>query len=169
MSGNRFRAALAVFAMVASMAGCATSEPAEKVSMSSTVAFDDSWATLGQMGMAAVFGTFTNSGGHDAVIVSGESPAAARVEIHEVAPGAGGSMTMRPKQGGITVAAGGAKELVPGGDHLMLMELVGRLEPGADVSLTVMFEDGSTLPITAQIRDFPGGNESYSPGPHGHG
>ncbi|PRC61973.1 hypothetical protein C6A85_05590, partial [Mycobacterium sp. ITM-2017-0098] len=56
-----------------------------------------------------------------------------------------------------------------GGDHLMLMELAKPLEPGADVSLTVTFEDGSTMAITAQIRDFAGGNESYSPGPHRHG
>ncbi|PRC60890.1 hypothetical protein C6A85_15035, partial [Mycobacterium sp. ITM-2017-0098] len=50
------------------------------------------------------------------------------------------------------VPAGEVPDL--GGDHLMLMELAKPLEPGADVSLTVTFEDGSTMAITAQIRDF---------------
>jgi periplasmic copper chaperone A len=169
MSGNRIHAALGVFAITASLSGCASTGPTDTPSMASAVAFDDQWANSADTGMAAVFGTFTNAGGHDAVIVSGESPAAARVEIHEVVHEAGASMTMRPKEGGIVVPAGGAAELEPGGDHLMLMDLSGPLQPGADVSITVTFEDGSTLPITAQIRDFAGGDENYSPGPHGHG
>lgn len=57
----------------------------------------------------------------------------------------------------------------PGGDLLMLMDLKNPLEPGADVDATVTFEDGSTLPCTAQVRDFAGGNEEYSPGSHHHG
>lgn len=169
MSCKNIRAALGVFAVAVSMTACASTGPDENTSMASTVAFNDPWASSADTGMAAVFGTFNNSGSRDAVIIAGESPAAARVEIHEVAPDAGGSMTMRPKEGGITVPAGGATELAPGGDHLMLMELTRPLAAGADVSLTVTFEDGSTLPITAQIRDFAGANESYSPGPHGHG
>jgi len=37
------------------------------------------------------------------------------------------------------------------------------------VALTVTFEDGSTLPIAAQVRDFAGGDEEYAPSAHGHG
>lgn len=169
MSSKNIRAALGVFAVAFAMTACTSPGPVENTTMAATVAFDDPWASSANTGMAAVFGTFSNRGSHDAVVVWGESPVAARVEIHEVAPDAGGSMTMRPKEGGITVAAGGSTELAPGGDHLMLMELTRPLEPGDDVSLTVTFKDGSTLPITAQIRDFAGADESYSPGPHGHG
>ncbi|PRC45650.1 hypothetical protein C6A85_94090, partial [Mycobacterium sp. ITM-2017-0098] len=154
MPGNRLRVTLGVVAVAFAMTACAAPAPGVDASMASTIAFDDPWASSADMGMAAVFGTFTNGGGRDVVVASGESPAAARVEIHEVAPDAGGSMTMRPKQGGIVVPADGATELAPGGDHLMLMELAKPLEPGADVSLTVTFEDGSTMAITAQIRDF---------------
>ena len=137
--------------------------------MASTVTFDDQWATSAEMGMAAVFGTFTNDSQREAVIVSGESPAAATVEVHEVAPDANGTKTMRPKQGGIVVAANSTKELAPGGDHLMLMDLTRPLTPGAEVAMTVTFADGSTLPITAQVRDSAGGDEQYSPGPGNHG
>jgi copper(I)-binding protein len=168
MSRNTFGCALAVAAVTA-MAGCASPARDEHSTMASSITFDDQWATSADMGMAAVFGTFTNGGDDDAVVVSGKSEAAAVVELHEVAPDAGGTMTMRPKEGGITIAAHGAKELVPGGDHLMLMELRQPLTPGADVDMTVTFADGSTLPITAQIRDFAGGNEEYSPDAHDHG
>ncbi len=76
---------------------------------------------------------------------------------------------MRPKTGGLTVPAEGAHELVPGGDHLMLMDLTQPLQPGAEVALTVVFEDGSELPVTAQVRDFAGGNEEYQPRRVGEG
>ena len=169
MSSNKLRAALLVCAVASAIAGCSSPAPAEHASMASTVTFDDQWATSAETGMAAVFGTLTNSSDQDATIVSGESPASATVELHEVTPDAAGNKTMRPKEGGITVTAHSAKELAPGGDHLMLMELTQPLRPGAEVAMTVTFADGSTLPIAAQVRDFAGGDEDYSPGPHGHG
>ena len=132
--------------------------------MASTVTMKNQWASSADAGMSAVFGTFANTGHHDAVIVSGNSPVAGRVEVHEVVPDAAGIKTMRPKAGGLAVPAGGTRELIPGGDHLMLMDLNGPLQPGADVALTVVFDDGSTLPVTAQVRDFAGGNEEYTPG-----
>jgi periplasmic copper chaperone A len=131
--------------------------------MASTVTIGDQWASSADMGMAAVFGTLTNTGRHEARVVGGESPLAGRVEVHEVTPDATGTKVMRPKEGGIPVPAGGSHELVPGGDHIMLMDLKEPLKPGADVDLTVLFEDGSTLPVTAQIRDFAGADEDYLP------
>jgi copper(I)-binding protein len=160
---------LSVLTVALPLSACASPATAPNTPSASSITFDDPWASSADMGMAAVFGTFTNGSDHDAVVVAGESPAAARVELHEIAPDAGGNKTMRPKAGGITVPAGGTKELAPGGDHLMLMELTQPLDPGADVALTITFDDGSTLPITAQIRDFAGGAEEYSPGPHDHG
>ena len=83
---------------------------------------------------------------------------------HEVVGEGMENKTMQPKEGGITVPAGGSHELVPGGDHIMLMDLKRPLQPGEDVEVTVTFEDGSTLPVTAQIRDFPGAGEEYAGG-----
>jgi periplasmic copper chaperone A len=101
--------------------------------------------------------------------VAGSSPAAGRVEVHEVAADGTGGKSMRPKAGGVSIPAGGTHDLVPGGDHLMLMDLVEPLRPGADVTLTVEFEDGSTLPVTAQVRDFAGAGEEYHPAAAAHG
>lgn len=142
--------------------------------MAEAVTIAEQWASSADMGITAVFGTFTNTGDHEARIVRGSSPAAGRVEVHEVAADGTGAKTMRPKAGGVVIPAGGTYDLVPGGDHLMLMDLAAPLAPGADVTLTIEFEDGSTLPFTAQVRDFVGANEQYhaaedaDDGPKGH-
>ena len=171
MSDNRIR--LAVGAVLAACVlfgtGCSASSDNASEPMASTVTIENQWASSAETGMAAVFGTISNSGDRDVRIVSGDSPIAGRVEMHEVVPNASGAMTMRPKQGGFTVPANGSRELIPGGDHVMLMDLEKPLRPGADVSLTLVFEDGSTLPVTAQIRDFAGANKEYTPGGEGSG
>lgn len=149
--------------------GC-TSPAAEHTdhAMASEVVLEEQWASAGDGEMAAVFGTLVNNGHHEARIVSGSSPAAGHVEVHEVA-GEAGAKAMRPKEGGIVLPAGGSHELVPGGDHLMLMDLTAPLSAGSDIELTVRFEDGSTLPVTVQVRDFAGANEEYQPTHNGHG
>jgi copper(I)-binding protein len=150
-------------------AGCtSTTDEHTDHAMASEVVFEEQWASAGDGEMAAVFGTLVNNGHHEARVVSGSSPAAGRVEVHEVA-GDAGARTMRPKEGGIVLPAGGSHELVPGGDHLMLMDLTAPLAVGSDIELTVQFEDGSTLPVTVQGRDFAGANEEYQPEHGGHG
>nr|WP_163690945.1 copper chaperone PCu(A)C [Mycolicibacterium gadium] len=149
--------------------GCSDSSGHRRELMASTVTVENQWASSAETGMAAVFGTFSNTGDHEARIVSGESALAGRVEVHEVVPDGSGAMTMRPNADGLVIPAGGSRELIPGGDHLMLMDIKEPLQPGADVTMSVVFEDGSTLPMTAQIRDFAGANEQYTPGGTGSG
>ncbi len=165
MSDTRIRSRLGVILTACALVvpACSSSSDDRQEPMASTVTIENQWASSAETGMAAVFGTFSNKGDHEARIVSGESPIARRVEVHEVVPDAAGAMVMRPKEGGLTVPAGGTRELIPGGDHLMLMDLKEPLQAGADVTLTVVFVDGSTLPVTAQIRDFAGADEEYSP------
>jgi periplasmic copper chaperone A len=177
MSDNMIRSILAGLMMgsVLVTSSCSSSPEQEAGPMADQVTFENQWAGSADEGMTAVFGTFTNTGGSDARIVAGTSPAAGSVEVHEVVPDAAGGKVMQSKEGGLVVPAGETRELIPGGDHLMLMDLTEPLRPGADVTLTVEFEDGSTLPVTAQVRDFAGANENYVPstdgagGPHKHG
>lgn len=162
MSDRRYRAVALVAAAIV-VTGCTTHGRHDEGPMASAVTIADQWASSAETGMAAVFGTFTNTGHHEARIVSGSSEVAGRVEVHEVAPDATGIKTMRPKDGGMTIPAEGSHALVPGGDHLMLMDLNRPLPPGSEVTLSVVFEDGSTLPVTAQVRDFAGADENYQP------
>lgn len=154
------------------LAGCGNTQDAGQ-SMASEVTFTDQWVNASDTDMAALFGTVTNNSETEARLVSGSSSAAATIEVHEVVA-EGGTNVMRPKDGGIVIPAGQSHELAPGGDHLMLMDLTAPLLPGADVTVTVTFGDGSAMDVTAQVRDFPGADEEYQPSdestsPHGHG
>lgn len=162
-------------ALVAALAACSSSSPAAgpSASTSSTttggtqaaaLTVTDVWAKAADSGMTAVFGTIANSSGADVRIVSATSSAAGMTQIHEMVADASGQMVMKEKKDGLLVPAGGKHELSPGGDHLMLMDLTGPVRPGDDVTLTLTTEDGSTLELTAQARDFTGGNEPYGGG-----
>lgn len=132
------------------------------------VTIADQWVKAAPSGMTAMFGTLKNSGAKEITVVSASSPAAGQVELHEVV-GQPGSTTMRPKEDGFVIPAGGSHVLAPGGDHIMLMDLKGPLQAGADVEVTLSFNDGSSLPISAQVRDFQGAAENYQPGGHSAG
>jgi copper(I)-binding protein len=128
------------------------------------------WMRATPKGAAVAAGdmVITNKGAASERLIGGTSPVAGRFEIHRMGMD-GGVMKMRPVEGGLEIKPGGKVELKPGSFHIMLMDLKQPLQPGADVSLTVVFEDGSTLPVAAQIRDFAGANEENTPGGAGSG
>ncbi|WP_067686943.1 copper chaperone PCu(A)C [Nocardia jejuensis] len=133
---------------------------------SDTVTMSDQWIKAADSGMSATFGTLQNSGDQPVQLVAATSPASATVEIHEVVSDTpGGDKTMRPKAGGLTIPAHGKATLAPGADHLMFIDLKQPLRTGASTPLTLTFSDGSTITVTAQVRDFAGGKEKYEPAP----
>lgn len=146
------------------LTGCASG--AGESAEAQSVGVRDAWVKAAGEGMTAAFARLTNDSADDVRITSASTSAAERVELHEVVPGDDGTMQMQQKQGGFVIPAHADIELAPGADHLMLMELTAPLQPGADVRIVATFEDGSTLPITAQVRDFPGADEHYG-GAHG--
>ena len=84
------------------------------------------------------------------VRVSASSDAAGKVELHEM-KNVNGMMSMSPvKQ--IDVPAHGKTELKPGGLHIMLFDLKKRPAPGDTLALTLTFDDGTKVPVTATIR-----------------
>lgn len=169
MTTSTTTALISVGLLAASLTGC--SESATKTDAATgakAVTVSDQWVKAADSGMTAVFGTLKNSGKDEVTVVSATSPAAGRMELHEVV-GQPGSTTMRPKEGGFVIPAGGTEVLAPGADHLMMMDLKAPLAVGSDVQVTLTFKDGSTLPFTAQVRTFPGAGENYQPGGHaGH-
>lgn len=126
----------------------------------------DQWVKAADSGMTAVFGTISNPAEQQVVVVSAASPAAGKVEIHEVVVQDGGSV-MQPKPGGLVIPAGGSATLAPGGDHLMLMDLTGPIEPGQDVEVTLECESGATTEFVAVAKPFEGGGETYAPNADG--
>lgn len=159
----QFRYVVGGVAAAMVLAGCSSSQPMDQAI---AVGVNDAWVKATDEDMTAAFMHLTNDGGVDANLISASSPVAGRVEIHEVADDAG-FKTMRPKAGGLAIPGHGDLELRPGADHLMLMDLRTELRPGTEVQIAVTFDDGSTLPITAQVREFPGADEHYGPAHHG--
>jgi len=146
--------------------GCSTTDTATEhkhALAASAVTVTDQWVKAAPTGMTGLFGTLKNAGEHEVTVVSASSPVAGKVELHEVVGQAGGGSVMRPKDGGFPIPAGGTHVLAPGADHIMLMDLKQPLQVGKDVEVTLSFEDGSTLPFTAQVRDFSGADETYKP------
>jgi copper(I)-binding protein len=160
---NRLSVVLAV-TVCAFLGGCSTDDaPAQAARV---VSVHDAWVKAADRGMTAAFAHVRNDSDQQVRILSASTPVAQGVELHEVVPD-GGVMKMQQKLGGFAIAAKSDMQLVPGADHLMLMDLTTTLMPGSDVEITVTFDDGSTLPITAQVRDFQGADEHYDPGAHG--
>ncbi|PZG28128.1 hypothetical protein C1I98_33015 [Spongiactinospora gelatinilytica] len=126
----------------------------------------DPWVKTAGKGMTAAFGTLVNNSGADITVVAGSTPLSPKVELHEVVESKG-KMIMRPKEGGFVIPAGGSHQLTPGGDHIMLMDVAEKVEPGAEVPFTLTLQGGGTFSFTAVGKDFAGAKENYQPGMEG--
>ena len=123
----------------------------------------DAWVKSAESGMSAVFGTLTNASSSAVTLVGAASSAAGMVQLHETNADGSGGMSMKEKEGGFAIPAGGELRLEPGGDHIMLMDLTAPLLAGDAVEVTLQFAGGAELPITATVKDFAGAQENYSP------
>ncbi|MDR7329475.1 copper chaperone PCu(A)C [Corynebacterium guangdongense] len=108
--------------------------------------------------MTGVFGTLTNHTGEALELVGFQTDLGSGTnEIHEVVDG-----VMRPKSDPMIIPADGTYELVPGGDHLMIMGVEGDIPAGDVVTLTLEFADGSTVDVPeVPVRTVLAGEENY--------
>lgn len=151
------------------LSGCASGQSAQTAAEGSasqhteTVTLGDGWAKSAETdGMTGLFGVLENHGEQDLVIAEVTSDAAGMVELHEVTADG----VMREIAGEVVIPAGGSLELVPGGNHIMLMALTRDLKPGEEVSVRLRFDDGSESAFTVLVKDYSGANEEYDGG-HG--
>jgi copper(I)-binding protein len=107
--------------------------------------------------MSAAFMLITNGTDQDVRLVGGTTAAADRIEIHEVVDG-----VMQEIDGGLAIPAGSTSTLEPGGNHVMLMGLTQDLEAGDEVALTLRFDDGEEIVVTAPVKDVAAGDEPYA-------
>lgn len=120
-----------------------------------------------------VSGAFMQLQSHeDTRLVAVQSPAAERVEMHEMKL-ENDVMRMRAVQG-IDLTAGKPLELQPGGYHLMLMGLRQPLITGTNVTFTLEFENRQgqryQIPVQAPVRSLAGKTAVPPAGAHGgHG
>ena len=161
----RHGAFVTALSFAAAFAGACSADNTESAHrQADSVVVHEQWVKAADTGMTSAFAEFRNSADTDVRVVAASSPAAGWSELHEIAPGDTGAPVMRPKAGGFVIPAGGTYTLSAGGDHLMLMDLLAPLTPGAETEITLELEDRSTKTFTAQVRDFAGAQEDYQPG-----
>lgn len=93
--------------------------------------------------------TIHNEGDEAVTLVSGQTPVAERLSIHETSV-QDGLMKMRPLADGLTIPAGGTVMLKPHSYHLMLEELDQPLREGDLVPLSLIFD--GLEPIDVQLK-----------------
>ena len=116
----------------------------------SEIAVTDAWARASVTETAAAYVTIENKGSADDSLVAASSPAAAKVEVHDMTM-EGMVMKMR-KMDALPVKAGETVKLAPGGKHIMLIGLKQHLEEGMSVPLTLVFEKAGKVEVEAPVR-----------------
>ncbi|MEI2299861.1 copper chaperone PCu(A)C [Ensifer sp. MJa1] len=102
------------------------------------------------------FLTIKNGGAAEDRLVAVESPAAARVEIHEMKM-ENDVMKMRKLDDGIALPAGKTVELKAGGLHLMFMDVKAPFKEGDAVPVTLTFEKAGKVDATFPVGSAKGG------------
>jgi hypothetical protein len=99
---------------------------------------------------SAVFVTFANRSQGDINIVAAETPAAGKVELHDVIK-EGDVMKMR-QINHITLKAKATTELKPGSLHIMLFDLTQPLKEGDEIEVTVTFDNSLKQSFKAPVK-----------------
>ena len=99
---------------------------------------------------SAAFMALANQSDSDHALVAAESSVAEAVEMHSHTM-EGGMMRMRRVER-IDLGAGETVIFQPGELHVMLIGLTRQLEPGQQVDLTLIYEDGSRTQMAAQVQ-----------------
>lgn len=99
----------------------------------------------------AAFMLLQNTGDTDDRLVAARTDAAKRVELHTHVESGDGIMQMQEIEGGIALPAGGTHHMMRGGDHVMLMGLNGPLEQGAEITVTLIFEQAGEVDVTIPV------------------
>ena len=126
------------------------------------------WARTSPMetSLGAVYMTISSKDGDELTDVSVDSSIAAMAQIHEMVMASAetdvsmpmtteamsGEMVMQEVDS-IVIDAGGSVDLMPGGYHIMLIEIAAPLELGAKFDVTLTFAKAGKVTVTAEVRD----------------
>jgi copper(I)-binding protein len=138
---------LILLAALAALAACGGCPP------SGMVAVHNGWAreTTTGVTVSAGYARIENGTGQSVRLTAVDTPAAGRVEIHNVIND-GGLVRMRPLADGLDIPAGETVELRPGGYHLMLLDLQRPLRGGERIPVTFRFGTGAPVTASFEVR-----------------
>jgi periplasmic copper chaperone A len=98
--------------------------------------------------------TITNKGRTADRLIGGSSPAASRIEVHEMTTVDGVTRT-RPIENGLEIKPGQKVELKPGSYRILLFGLKQPLDLGQKVKGTLLFEKAGSVEIVYNIEENP--------------
>jgi hypothetical protein len=129
---------------------------------------DHPWtrATAPGARVGAAYMRIANGGAGPDRLIAARSPAAGRVEIHEMRM-EGDIMRMRELEGGLDLPAGATVELNPGGYHIMLIDLARPLARGAKVPMTLTFARAGVVTVELAV-EAAGARDAGHDHHHGH-
>lgn len=118
-----------------------------------TVTVVEPWsrATAEGAPVGVAYMTIKNTGAIAITLVGGTTPLAETVEVHTMTM-EGEVMRMRPLSDGLQIPPGGAVELKPGANHLMLIGLKRKLTEGESLPLTLTFEPAATITVEVAVK-----------------
>jgi copper(I)-binding protein len=102
--------------------------------------------------------TVKNDGSEGDTLISVESPAAGRVELHEMTM-QNDVMKMRKLDDGIVIPAGETVELKSGGLHLMFMDVKKPFAEGDSVPVTLTFEKSGKVDYVLPVGNAGGAHK----------
>ncbi len=100
--------------------------------------------------VAAGYLTIENHGTTADRLISAATPAAAKVEIHEMTT-LDGIMMMRTIEGGLVIPPGETVTLAPGGSHLMFIGLAAPFSEGQHIDAALMFETAGKIDVSFEV------------------
>lgn len=103
---------------------------------------------------SAAYMVLDNKTADAAALVSAQSDAAEVVEVHETSMHDGVMRMQQVKS--LVVESGAQVELKPGGYHIMLINLKQPLKAGSDVNISLTFDNGQVLQLSAPVKAMAG-------------
>jgi periplasmic copper chaperone A len=113
-----------------------------------SIEVDNPWSRATPKGakVAAGYLVIKNNGTDPDRLVGGTSPAAGKVEVHEMSMDKG-VMKMRPVSGGLEIKPGETVELKPSSFHLMMFDLKQQIENGKPFKASLNFEKAGPVEV----------------------
>jgi copper(I)-binding protein len=120
--------------------------------MNNDISVSDAWvqAMPPSQTTSAAYMTIANNSPKEVVLVSATSDIAGTTEIHQMSD-MNGMMNMA-MVANVHIPAQGKVTLKPGGYHIMLIDLKNPVNKGDIVPITLHFQDGGMVEVTAQAK-----------------
>ena len=140
----------AIAALLVCVGGHVHAQNVEK-NVEKNIEVKDAWVRTTVPGQRSTGAFMTITAKENAKLVSISTPVAGVAEVHEMKLD-GDVMRMRAVPGGVDLPAGKAVALVPGGYHVMLMDLKAALPKDSTIPMTLVFKDAEGVESRLELK-----------------